>query len=64
VPALGAAASTSALGALYRQVQQQAAMLSYVQVFYLLMFIAICALPLVFLMRMGTADAAAAEAAG
>ena len=46
-----------AVGELYHQVQQQAAMLSYIDVFYLLMFIAIGSLPLIFRMHKNQASA-------
>ena len=49
----GAAANAPALGMIYQQVQQQAAMLSYVGAFRFLMIITICAIPLIFLMRRG-----------
>jgi len=49
----GAGASGAALGNLYQSVQQQAAMLSYVDVFYLLMIVVICTLPLLFVMQKG-----------
>jgi DHA2 family multidrug resistance protein len=61
--AAAAVRSAPALGALYRQVQQQAAMLSYVDVFYLLMIITLCSIPLIFLMRRSDASAAMGEAA-
>ncbi|HEY6579446.1 MAG TPA: hypothetical protein VIY09_09000, partial [Rhizomicrobium sp.] len=51
----GADASGAALGHLYQTVQQQAAMLSYVDVFYLLMIVAIFTMPLLFLMQKGQA---------
>ncbi|HEY3777084.1 MAG TPA: DHA2 family efflux MFS transporter permease subunit [Rhizomicrobium sp.] len=47
----GSRASGVVMGNLYRMVQQQATMLSYVDVFYLLMIVAIFTLPLLFLMR-------------
>jgi MFS transporter, DHA2 family, multidrug resistance protein len=59
----GAAANGPALGTLYRQVQQQSAMLSYVDVFYLLMIIVACSIPLIFLMRKSQAGAAMQGAA-
>lgn len=49
----GPAANGAALGQLYQSVQQQAAMLSYVDVFYLLTFVVICTLPLLFVMEKG-----------
>jgi DHA2 family multidrug resistance protein len=58
-----AAASGPALGVLYRQIQQQAAMLSYVGAFRFLMIIAICAIPLIFLMRRGQDHGASGEGA-
>ena len=61
--ASGAAANGPVLGTLYRQAQQQAAMLSYVDVFYLLMIIVACAIPLIFLMRKSQAGAAMQGAA-
>jgi DHA2 family multidrug resistance protein len=54
----GAQANSAALAYLYRSVQQQAAMLSYVDVFNLLMVIVICTLPLLFLMQKGQARGA------
>ncbi|HEX4079858.1 MAG TPA: DHA2 family efflux MFS transporter permease subunit [Rhizomicrobium sp.] len=51
----GAGTGGAVLGYLYRSVQQQAAMLSYVDVFYLLMIVAIFTLPLLFLMEKGQA---------
>ncbi|MGH6878050.1 MAG: DHA2 family efflux MFS transporter permease subunit [Rhizomicrobium sp.] len=51
----GAQASGAALGHLYRAVQQQGAMMSYVDVFYLLMIVAIFTLPLLFFMQKGQA---------
>jgi DHA2 family multidrug resistance protein len=59
----GAVAGGPAAEILYRQVQQQAAMLSYVDVFYLLMIIVACAIPLVFLMRKNQAGAPVETAA-
>jgi DHA2 family multidrug resistance protein len=53
---LGSGASNAALTRLYRSVQQQAAMLSYVDVFDLLMIVVVAALPLLFLMRKGQAS--------
>jgi DHA2 family multidrug resistance protein len=44
-------ANAPALGLLYRQVQQQAAMLAYVDAFHVLLLITLCAVPLIFLMR-------------
>lgn len=52
-----ATANTPALGVLYRQVQEQAAMLSYIGAFRFLMIVAICAMPLIFLMRKGQSGA-------
>ena len=53
-----------AVGLLYRQLQQQAGMLSYVDAFHILMIVIACALPLIFLMqgpgKRGQAQAAAA----
>jgi MFS transporter, DHA2 family, multidrug resistance protein len=49
--AQGAAASGDALGVLYRTVQQQAQMLAFIQVFHVLLWVTLGALPLVFLMR-------------
>jgi DHA2 family multidrug resistance protein len=58
-----AQASKMALGLLYRQLQQQAGMLSYVDAFHILMIVIACALPLVLLMqgpgKRGQAQAAA-----
>jgi len=47
------AANGPALGMIYREVMQQAAMLSYIGAFRFLMIVAICAMPLIFLMRRG-----------
>jgi DHA2 family multidrug resistance protein len=52
----GASASGATLGNLYQSVQQQAAMLSYVDVFYLLMIVVICTLPLLLVMEKGRAS--------
>ncbi|HEX3429604.1 MAG TPA: DHA2 family efflux MFS transporter permease subunit [Rhizomicrobium sp.] len=46
-----AEAAKMASALLYRQLLQQAAMLSYIDVFHTLMIIVLCALPLVFLMQ-------------
>jgi MFS transporter, DHA2 family, multidrug resistance protein len=46
-----AQASKMAVGLLYRQLGQQANMLSYVDAFHILMIIIACALPLIFLMQ-------------
>src|SRR5579871_1261624 len=46
-PSGAAIGNAPALGLIYRQVQQQAAMLSYVAAFRFLMIIAICALPMI-----------------
>jgi DHA2 family multidrug resistance protein len=46
-----AQASKVAVGLLYRQLGQQANMLSYVDAFHILMIIIACALPLIFLMQ-------------
>jgi MFS transporter, DHA2 family, multidrug resistance protein len=60
-----AQASKMAVGLLYRQLGQQANMLSYVDAFHILMIIIACALPLIFLMQgpgkrgQGTSAAAA-----
>lgn len=43
--------STQALGVIYAQAQQQAQMMSYVDVFYVLMWSVICVLPFVLLLR-------------
>jgi DHA2 family multidrug resistance protein len=59
-----AQAMKAASALLYRQLEQQAAMLSYVDVFHTLMLIVFCALPLVFLMekpKVGGGAAAASE---
>jgi MFS transporter, DHA2 family, multidrug resistance protein len=45
-----------ALGVLYRQVQQQALSLSYFDLFWLFSVAAVCAAPLVFLMRRSVAE--------
>ncbi|HTT05515.1 MAG TPA: DHA2 family efflux MFS transporter permease subunit [Steroidobacteraceae bacterium] len=58
-----AAANAPALGILYRQVQEQAAMLSYLAAFRFLMIVAICAMPLIFLMRKGHGGAGGGEGA-
>jgi DHA2 family multidrug resistance protein len=47
----GAAANGEALGELYRGVQQQAQMLSYLEVFHVMLWVTLGAVPLVFLMR-------------
>jgi DHA2 family multidrug resistance protein len=44
-------ASGEALGSIYREVLQQAQMLSYIDVFNVMLLVTVCALPLVFLMR-------------
>ncbi|HTT82599.1 MAG TPA: DHA2 family efflux MFS transporter permease subunit [Rhizomicrobium sp.] len=44
-------AARQAVALLYRQLLQQAAMLSYIDVFQVLMIVVLCALPLVFLLR-------------
>jgi DHA2 family multidrug resistance protein len=46
-----AQAAKAATAVIYRHLQQQAAMLSYIDVFHLLMVIVVCTLPLVLLMR-------------
>ncbi|HEY4112615.1 MAG TPA: DHA2 family efflux MFS transporter permease subunit [Rhizomicrobium sp.] len=46
-----AQASKMAVGLLYRQLQQQAGMLSYVDAFHILMVVIACALPLILLMQ-------------
>ncbi len=47
----GAAAGGAALGQMYRSVVQQAQMLAFIDVFYFLLAVTLCVLPLVFLMR-------------
>jgi DHA2 family multidrug resistance protein len=47
----GRNAGRAAVGMLYRSVVRQAAMLSYLEVFYVLMVLVMCTLPLLFLMR-------------
>ena len=59
----GSDAQGAALGTLYHSMQQQAQMLSYIDVFYFFMVLALCMLPLVFLMRKGHTGRAAAEGA-
>jgi DHA2 family multidrug resistance protein len=44
-------AAKAAVGEVYQSLQQQASMLSYVDVFHVLMVIVFASLPLVFLMR-------------
>jgi len=63
-PSGAAIGNAPALGLIYRQVQQQAAMLSYVAAFRFLMIIAICALPMIFLIRRGQGGARGAGSAG
>jgi DHA2 family multidrug resistance protein len=58
-----AQATKAAAAELYRSLEQQANMLSYVDVFHVLMLIVFCALPLVLLMRKPKKNAAAGEAA-
>ena len=52
----GGNAGRVALGTLYQSVLQQAAMLSYIEVFYVLMLISLCALPLLFVMQKAKKD--------
>jgi DHA2 family multidrug resistance protein len=52
----------SASALLYQQLQQQAAMLSYIDVFHTLMIIVFCAVPLVFLMQKPKVGGGGAEA--
>jgi len=47
----GGAAHGEALGEIYRNLQQQAQMLSYIEVFHVLLWVTLLSLPLVFLMR-------------
>ncbi len=47
-------ANQQALGQIYNQVNQQAAMLSYLDAFRVLMFVTLCCLPLLLLMRKST----------
>jgi DHA2 family multidrug resistance protein len=47
----GVGAGGDALGTLYRSVQKQAAMLSYIDIFYVLMAMVICSLPLLLMMQ-------------
>ncbi len=47
----GAAAGREALGVIFSNVQQQSQMLAYIEVFHVLLWVTIGALPLVFLMR-------------
>jgi MFS transporter, DHA2 family, multidrug resistance protein len=58
-----AEATKAAAAELYRMLEQQANMLSYVDVFHVLMLIVFAALPLVFLMRKPKKHAVAGEAA-
>ena len=58
-----AQASKMAVGLLYRQLGQQANMLSYVDAFHILMIIIACALPLIFLMQGPTKRGQGASAA-
>jgi DHA2 family multidrug resistance protein len=58
-----AEATKAGAAELYRMLEQQANMLSYVDVFHVLMLIVFAALPLVFLMRKPKKHAAAGEAA-
>jgi DHA2 family multidrug resistance protein len=58
-----AEATKAAAAELYRMLEQQANMLSYVDVFHVLMLIVFAALPLVLLMRKPRKNAAAGEAA-
>jgi DHA2 family multidrug resistance protein len=46
-----AQAHQMALARIYEQVQRQASMMSYVEIFHILMIIVFCSVPLVFLMR-------------
>jgi DHA2 family multidrug resistance protein len=52
-------ATTTALAVLYRTVQQQAAMLAFLDVFRTLMIVVFCSIPVVFLMRPARAGAGA-----
>jgi len=52
----GAGANSAVLAHLYQSVQQQAAMLSYIDVFDLLMIVVILTVPLLFLMQKGQAS--------
>jgi DHA2 family multidrug resistance protein len=56
-------ATKAATAEIYRGLSQQAAMLSYIDVFHVLMIAIFCALPLVFLMQKPKKAGAAAEAA-
>ncbi|HEY6483871.1 MAG TPA: DHA2 family efflux MFS transporter permease subunit [Steroidobacteraceae bacterium] len=60
--AQGNGAHGAALGSLYRSVGQQAQMLAYIDVFYLLMLITIAVLPLLFLMQRAKSGSAAEAA--
>jgi DHA2 family multidrug resistance protein len=62
--AQGAGANGAALGNLYQSVQQQAAMLSYIDVFYLLTFVVILTLPLLFVMQKGQVGGGSMEGGG
>jgi hypothetical protein len=52
----GATAGGVALGTLYQSVLKQAAMLSYIDVFYVLMTMVICSLPLLLVMQKANQD--------
>ena len=56
-------AAHAATGLVYRQLLQQASMLSYVDVFHTLMILVICVVPLVFLMEKPKKRGPAGEAA-
>ena len=59
----GSGARGAALGTLYHTMQQQAQMLSYIDVFYLFMILALCMLPLVCLMQTRQARGGSTEGA-
>jgi DHA2 family multidrug resistance protein len=56
-------ASRAAVAVLYRELQQQAAMLSYIETFHVLMIVVFCAVPLVFLLQKPPANSPAVGAA-
>ncbi len=59
----GAGASGESLGVIYQNLQQQAQMLSYIEVFHVLLWVTVASLPLVFLMRRARPHHGSSEAA-